>query len=53
MSKFIHDTDKAHDDMIVETLSTLLGLCNRNPPVTGGFPSQKVSHSQIWSTLSC
>ena len=25
----------------METFSTLLALCEGNPPVTGGFPSQK------------
>ena len=29
-----------HHDM--DTLSTLLALCDGNPPVTGGFPSQGV-----------
>ena len=27
----------------MEMLSTLLALCEGNPPVTGGFPSQKDS----------
>ena len=28
----------------METFSVLLALCEKNPPVTGGFPSQKVSN---------
>ena len=31
-----------HHDM--ETLSLLLALCEGNPPVTGGFPSQRASN---------
>ena len=29
----------------METLSALLALCEGNPPVTGGFPSQKASNT--------
>ena len=29
----------------METLSTLLAFCERNPPVTGGFPSQRASNT--------
>ena len=32
----------------VEILSTLLALCEGNPPVTGGFPSQRVSDAGPW-----
>ena len=34
----------SHDD-VMETLSVLLALCERNPPVTGGFPSQMASNA--------
>ena len=30
-------------------LSSLLALCEGNPPVTGGFPSQRASNMNIWS----
>ena len=30
-----------------ETFSALLALCEGNPPVTGGFPSQKVSNTVV------
>ena len=32
----------------METFSTLLALCEGNPPVTGGFPSQKTSGAELW-----
>ena len=35
-----------HHDM--ETLSSLLALCEGNPPVTGGFPSQWVSDADLF-----
>ena len=34
-----------------ETLSTLLALCEGNPPVTDGFPSQWVSNVGLWFLL--
>ena len=40
-----------HDDM--ETLSALLALCEGNPPVTGGFPSQRSSNADLWCFLGC
>ena len=27
------------------------GLCEGNPPVTGGFPSQKASNADLWCFL--
>ena len=35
----------------MEMLSTLLALCQGNPPVTGGFPSQRTSHTAFWCLL--
>ena len=35
------------DDM--EKLSPLLVLCEGNPPVTGGFPSQSAGNTELWS----
>ena len=32
----------------MEALSTLLALCEGNPPLTGGFPSQRVSNVGLW-----
>ena len=29
----------------METISALLALCEGNPPVTGGFPSQRYSNT--------
>ena len=31
----------------------LLALCEGNPPVTGGFPSQRVSNAEFWCFLCC
>ena len=33
-----------------ETLSALQALCEGNPPVTGGFPSQRASNTELWHT---
>ena len=43
LSKSLFKPPKAnHDDVIkIETLSAFLTLCDGNPPVTGGFPSQR------------
>ena len=38
-------TWRRHD---VDTLSTLLALCEGNPPGTGGFLSQIASNAEIW-----
>ena len=35
----------------METFSTLLALCEENPPVTGGFPSQRASKADLWCFL--
>ena len=32
---------------------TLLALCEGNPPVTGGFPSQRASNAEIFSISWC
>ena len=31
----------------METIAALLTLCEGNPPVTGAFPSQRVSHAEL------
>ena len=36
----------------METLSALLSLCAGNPPVTGGFPSQRDSNVYLWCVFS-
>ena len=36
----------------IETLSASLPLCEGNPPVTGGFPSQRASDVDRWSLFS-
>ena len=36
----------------MEMFSTLLTLCEGNPPVTGGFPSQRASNVDMLSLLS-
>ena len=33
----------------METLSTLLALCEENTPVTGGFPPQRASNAEFWN----
>ena len=48
-------TWRRHD---MDTLSALLALCEGNPPVTGGFLSQRASNAEIWcffyiSRISC
>ena len=35
----------------METISALLVLCEGNPPVNGGFPSQKASDAELWCFL--
>ena len=37
----------------METLSALLALCGGNPPVTGGFPSQRGNNAERWCYLCC
>ena len=37
----------------METFSTLLALCEGNPPVTGGFPSQKQWCGALMFSLIC
>ena len=32
----------------METLSVLLSFCEGNPPVTGRFPSQRTSNTELW-----
>ena len=39
------DTWWCHD---LEMLSALLALCVGNPPVTGGFPSQRTRNAEVW-----
>ena len=41
---YVTDTGLHHD---TETLSTLLALCEGNPPMTGGFPSQRASNAEL------
>ena len=38
-------TWRCHD---MKSFSSLLALCEGNPPVTGGFPSQRASNTQLW-----
>ena len=37
----------------METLLVLLALCEGNPPVTGGFPSQRASKAKFWFCICC
>ena len=37
----------------MEMLSTLLALCEGNPPVTSGFPSQRASNEKLWCFICC
>ena len=34
-------------DVVIETLSTLLELCQYNPLVAGGFPSQMANKAEL------
>ena len=36
---------------VMETISTLLALCDGNPPITGGFPSHVTNNAKLWSFL--
>ena len=36
----------------MKQLSALLALCEVNPPVTGGFPSQSASNVDLWCFLN-
>ena len=40
------DNFSCYHDMA--TLSSLLGLCEGNPPIAGGFPSQSASKIELW-----
>ena len=37
----------------MEMHSTLLALCEGNPSVTDGFPSQRASNAELWCFLCC
>ena len=37
----------------METLPALHALCEGNPTVTGGFPSQRAGISDLWYFFSC
>ena len=37
----------------METVYALLALCEGNPPVTGGFPSQRASNAEPWWLIWC
>ena len=43
----------AWEHHVMETFSVLLALCGGNPPVTGGFPSQRASDTELWWLLWC
>ena len=30
------------------TISALMAFCERNPPVTDGFPSERASYVELW-----
>ena len=32
----------------METFSALLALCKENPPIIGGFPSQRATNTDLW-----
>ena len=36
---------------VIEKPFTFLTLCEGNPPVTGGFPSQRASNAELWYLL--
>ena len=42
-----------HDNVITWKLSALLALCEGNPPVISGFPSQRASNIELWFSLWC
>ena len=46
-----HCFAQLHDDINVWT--PLLALCESNPPVTSGFPSQRGSNLELWCSLWC
>ena len=35
----------------MDKLSALVALCEGNPPVTGGFPSQRATNAELWHSL--
>ena len=39
--------------MMRKWLSASLALCEENPPVTGGFPSQMANDMELWCFLCC
>ena len=36
-----------------ETRSVLLALCDGNPPVPAGFPSQRFNNTDVFFVVSC
>ena len=38
---------------IMERFSVVLALCERNPPVTSGFPSKRANNAELWCFLWC
>ena len=37
----------------METYSTLTPICEGNPPVIGGFPSQRTGNAEFWCFICC
>ena len=52
-SKMPWKNAKIHNDHSMEMFSELLAHCERNPQVTGGFPSQVSSNSELWWFPCC
>ena len=52
--KCFHLMTSSWDDVRVwKIFSSLQTLCERNPSVPCGFPSQKASHVELWCSLWC
>ena len=48
-----HNGNAFHYDVMADALFALLTLWEGDPPVTGGFPSQRASNVKPWCFLRC
>ena len=51
--KIIHRVWMTINTCMMMSWHALLVLCEGNPPVTGGFPSQRASNMKFWCFLWC
>ena len=52
-SKFLFGHHSRFWNYDMETLSSLLAICEGNPPVTVGFPTQMANNLELWCLPDC